>query len=324
MSNNIPSDVKLEFNECPMGCDADDIPVLTGWDRLHGLPGVYTIVKCNRCQLMRTCPRPTAGTIGFYYPTNYGPYEGTKVTKAVEQPARHSLLKQLLSGIKGGNLRCLPNQTPGRMLEVGCASGAFMYEMEKKGWETHGIEFSEVAAANARSSGLSVFAGSIETAPEPEHPYDLVVAWMVLEHLHDPVLALQKLRSWTKPDGWLVVSVPDVSTWSFKCFKNAWHALQLPNHLFHFTPDTLRKALFRGGWAMEKVHYQQNISTPIASIGYLLQDKAYMQGLATSLVQFPSKGTKWGWRAVRPLAFIESVLHQSSRITVWAKPRNDW
>ena len=167
-----------------------------------------------------------------------------------------------------------------------------------------------------------MFTGTIETAPEPDHPYDLVVAWMVLEHLHDPVLALQKLRSWKKDDGWLVVSVPNTSAWSFKFFKNNWHALQLPNHLFHFTPDTLRKVLLKGGWIMGKVNYQQNISSPIASMGYLLQDKGYLKRLAAFLVQFPSKGPKWGWRVARPFAFVESKLRQSSRITVWARPRN--
>ncbi len=322
MVNNIPSDVELEFNKCPMGCDADDTRLFTGRDLLHDLPGEYVIVKCNSCQLLRTSPRPTVETIGYYYPKNYGPYEGTKITNGVEQPSRHSFLKRLLRVKNGSNSNCLPDQTPGRMLEIGCASGSFMFEMKNKGWETHGIEFSEDASANARSSGLSVFTGTIETAPEPDHPYDLVVAWMVLEHLHDPVLALQKLRSWTKPDGWLVVSVPNASAWSFKFFKNNWHALQLPSHLFHFAPDTLRKVLLKGGWIMERVNYQQNISSPIASMGYLLQDKGYLKRLAVSLVRFPSKGTRWGWRVARPFASIESKLRQSSRITVWARPRN--
>lgn len=321
MINNIPSDVELEFNKCPMGCDSDDTHVFSGRDLLHDLPGEYAIVKCNSCQLLRTSPRPTAGTIGYYYPKNYGPYEATKITKGVEQSSHHSFLKRLLRAINGSNSNCLPDQMPGRMLEVGCASGSFMFEMEKKGWETQGIEFSEDASANARSSGLSVFTGTIETAPEPDHPYDLVVAWMVLEHLHDPVLALQKLRSWTKTDGWLVVSVPNASAWSFKFFKNNWYDLHMPNHLFHFTPNTIQNILFESGWDMGKVNYQQNISSPIASIGYMLQNKGYLQRVAQSFVQFPSKGPRWGYRAVRPLAFIQSMLHQSSRITVWARPR---
>ena len=72
-----------------------------------------------------------------------------------------------------------------------------------------GIEFSPKAAAVARALGYPVHAGSLETAPAPVEPFDLIVGWMVLEHLHDPVLALKKLNAWMKPGGWLVLSIPN-------------------------------------------------------------------------------------------------------------------
>ena len=75
----IPPDVVLEDADCPLGCPRSDETVLAGRDRLHGLPGRFQVVRCRSCGLMRTNPRPSPGTIGFYYPEDYHPYRNTRV-----------------------------------------------------------------------------------------------------------------------------------------------------------------------------------------------------------------------------------------------------
>ena len=74
-----------------MGCSSNDEIILASRDLLHDLPGIFTVVKCSNCGLMRTNPRPSPDTIGFYYPENYGPYVGTRVQP--ENPKSASLLK---------------------------------------------------------------------------------------------------------------------------------------------------------------------------------------------------------------------------------------
>ena len=87
-------EVMLENVTCPLGCSKSDEVILTGCDLLHDLPGEFTVVKCRTCGLMRTNPRPTSDTIGFYYPDNYGPYLGTQVRQS--KPNRISDIKKLL------------------------------------------------------------------------------------------------------------------------------------------------------------------------------------------------------------------------------------
>ena len=187
---NIPKNVTLEDVHCPLGCSKNDEVVLTGRDRLHDLPGEFTVVKCRACGLMRTTPRPTPETIGFYYPDDYGPYLGTRVQQV--KPKRSSGIKRLLKALIklvikfDFNTTPLPSLASGRMLEIGCASGAFLHQMAGQGWEVEGIEFSEKAAQAAAQLGYCVHAGSLETAQQPGEPFDLIVGWMVLEHLHDP------------------------------------------------------------------------------------------------------------------------------------------
>lgn len=302
---------------CPLGCNKGDDTVLIGRDLLHDLPGEFAVVKCRACGLMRTAPRPTPETIGFYYPDDYGPYLGTQVRQVEHTSRIRELLKPLVKRVFNFNTQRLPSLAPGRMLEVGCASGAFLHQMASQGWQVQGIEFSEKAAQAAAQLGYRVHAGPLETAPPPDEPFDLIVGWMVLEHLHDPVGGLQKLREWAKPGAWLVLSVPNSASLEFRLFKEKWYALQVPSHFYHFTPETVGRVLQAGGWKLEKVYHQRVLSNLIASTGYVLRDKGYV-GLGQRLIDFPERAGIWNY-ALYPLAWLFSMFGQTGRMTVWAK-----
>jgi SAM-dependent methyltransferase len=270
---------------------------------------------------MRTNPRPTGETIGFYYPDDYGPYIGTRIGEGSSEAKVATGISSIIRKVFSQEGNRIPKMAPGRLLEIGSASGKYLCQMEQLGWAVRGIEFSEHAASHARAAGLDVHTGTIESAPDPEQPYDLVVGWMVLEHLHDPVAALRRLHSWTRPEGRMVLSVPNASCWSFKLFKSNWYDLHLPNHLFHFTPRTLQRLLAQAGWELQTIHYQQNFATPIASLGYWLAERQVLADFASSLIGFPTGGSRWSYRAALPLAMVEALFRQSSRMTVWVRPR---
>lgn len=215
------------------------------------------------------------------------------------------------------NTQHLPNLKPGRMLEVGCASGSFLHQMTRQGWQVQGVEFSEKAGEAAAKLGYRVHTGPLETAPDPAELFDLVVGWMVLEHLHDPVGGLKKLRKWAKPEAWLVLSVPNAQSIEFRLFKERWYALQLPNHLFHFTPETMKRVLEASGWTLKKIHHQRVLSNVIASVGYMLRDNGY-PWFGHKLIDFPDKCGRWVY-TLYPLAVLFSAFGQTGRMTVWAK-----
>ena len=206
---------------------------------------------------------------------------------------------------------------PGRALEAGCASGAFMTRLRDSGWDVDGLEFSAVAAQRAMESGFRVHVGTLESAPDRPEAYDLIVAWMVVEHLHDPVSGLTKLARWTRPRGILALSVPNAGSLEFAVFRDAWYALQLPTHLYHFTPRTLRRLLSSTGWHVDRVLHQRNLGNLIASVGYKLEDWGLRGGLARRLVGFPDHA-KAGQYALYPAAAIAAAFGQTGRMTVWA------
>lgn len=311
---------KFEFESkpCPLGCTGKDEIILKGYDRLHGLPGEFTLVRCSICGLMRTDPQPTPETIGSYYPKNYGPHNGTIIDPDRVNSKPRPLLYRAARKVFEFNTSRLPKIDPGRMLEIGCASGAFMHRMAVKGWEVEGIEFSLQAARNALDMGYHVHAGSLEIAPEPRQPYDLIVGWMVLEHLYDPILSLQKLARWIRPGGWLAISTPNAAALEFCLFKDYWYALQLPTHLYHYTPKTLRKVLERSGWRMERIFHQRVLGNLVASIGYVLRDRGYTNKLIKHFIEFPQKVGYKNY-LLYPLAYILSLFGQTGRMTVWAR-----
>jgi len=317
---NIPEEVTLENVRCPLGCEKKDIVILEGKDLLHDLPGKFTVVKCSTCGLMRTNPRPTPETIGFYYPDDYGPYLGTRVRASVV-PKKASMTRKVLryfvKGVIEYNTNRLPSMPKGNLLELGCASGLFMHQMAEQGWHVEGIESSKKAAQAASQLGYKVYAGSLETAPMPDKLVDLVVGWMVVEHLHDPIGGLKKLRQCTKPDGWLVLSVPNAGSFEFKLFKDKWYALQLPTHFYHYTPQSIEQVLKSSGWSLVKIHHQRVLANFFPSVGYVLKNKGY-EKFGEKLIMFPEKSGRWH-QLLYPLAWLLSLFGQTGRMTVWAR-----
>jgi len=321
MNIDIPNIVSMESKPCPLGCsNSVDEEVFKGWDRIHDLPGEFLVVRCSKCGLMRTDPRPTADSIGYYYPDNYGPYNSTKVKSKGVKKSRAGKYKHFIRQLFQFNTKRIPKMEPGNMLEIGCASGEFLHEMAQEGWNVTGIEFSQIAAENARNLGYPVYVGSVESSPEPEYKYELIVGWMVLEHLHDPVSALKKLERWMKPGGHLVISVPNAGSLESRVFGNAWYANHLPNHLYHFTTQTIRTMLSEAGWEVEKIYHQRILSSLIVSVGYVLLDKGVFKTFAKKLVDMPAKGNKWNY-ILFPTACFLALFGQTGRMTIWAKKK---
>jgi len=315
--SHIPAEVTLEAAPCPNGCASGDDLLFTAQDRLFGLPGRFPVVRCCTCGLIRTEPRPTPETIRFYYPDNtYCAY-----VLSPGHPGPASLLRRCLRSLYCRAFRVnnyvLPDIPPGRMLEVGCATGSFLAEMKAKSWAVEGIEPSKSAAVRAQAAGLNVFCGTLESAPDPRRPFDLAVGWMVVEHLHQPLMALRKLAGWVRPEGWLVISVPDAGRLHLRLFKDRWFALQVPTHLYHFTEESITALLRKAGWHVERVFHHRSLFNCAYSISYVLEDG----GAPKCVCEFPRQvvGRPLGRLALYPAAYVLAALKQTGLITLWAR-----
>lgn len=311
----------LEDVPCPNGCSSNDKILLTGHDLHHDLPGDFNVVICQSCKLIRTNPRPNPSAMSFYYPDDYSPYASGGDDQSTLQPINFfkKIFTPLVRHLFAFNTNILPPVKIGNMLEIGCASGDFLQRMAAIGWKVEGVEFSSMAASKAINKGFQVHVGSLETTPFPKQRLDLIVGWMVLEHLHDPIKALTNMQKWIKLDGYFVFSVPNAASFEFNLFGNKWDALQLPNHLYHFTPTTLRDILYTSGWQIEKIYYHRTFSSFIASLGCLLRARGYTN-LGGRLINFPWSAGRWIY-LLFPIAWIFSLFGQTGAMTVWARVR---
>jgi SAM-dependent methyltransferase len=132
---------------------------------------------------------------------------------------------------------------PGRLLDVGCASGLFLRCAVKAGWDVAGVELSERLCRTAKETLGSVAAihcCALQHAPFSALSFDVITLWDVLEHVRDPVGFMKLCASLLKPNGLLFANVPNLDSIQSKILGSHWPLL-LPEHLNYFSPASLRK-----------------------------------------------------------------------------------
>jgi 2-polyprenyl-3-methyl-5-hydroxy-6-metoxy-1,4-benzoquinol methylase len=134
-------------------------------------------------------------------------------------------------------------KTGGSILDLGCSSGGFLGAIKNPSWTLHGIEMSEDVAQKARAdTGAKVFVGDILDAPYHAESFDAITCFHVFEHLYQPREVLARVSFWLKPGGVFYAMMPNIDSAGARIFKSYWYALELPRHLYHFSPVSLRNA----------------------------------------------------------------------------------
>lgn len=231
-------------------CGSDQAEViLIGRDRVYNHPERFQLVRCSQCHLVYLNPRPDPQEIGTYYPKQY--QQALRDTYTGERKGVSRV------GLKVGLRRRTPPLVPGgRLLDIGCGGGHYLQCMKELGWAVQGIEFDEAQAAHAREQlSADVRAGTAESTLDglPSEHFDVVTLWHVLEHLHNPTLVLREVHRVLKPGGRIMVEVPNFQSIDRVLFKSYWYPLELPRHLYHFGPRTLRALLGQCGFEVDSI-----------------------------------------------------------------------
>ncbi len=247
-------DCGVEPATCVLCGSADTDEVCAARDRLAAGPSPrFTLVRCRGCGLVYLDPRPSPDEIGRYYPDDYhtardtGAGDGGSLGGGVIQRLEDGWRRRQFSEVVAWLARLRPER--GRLLDVGCGSGELLEALRDDGWRVSGIEPSSRSAEIARRRrGLDVQTAQFDDAELEEGSFAVVVFAAALEHLHDPVAALERARRLLAPDGLVaVLFLPRFDAPQARLFGERWMGLDLPRHLYQFEPRTFREAARRAG-----------------------------------------------------------------------------
>lgn len=198
-------------------------------DRFHGAGEVYRLVRCSSCSLvwLDNAPKPAEMF------RHYGPDYDRKIAAAGESsPQRWRDRRETLNLLKQG----------GAILDLGCSSGSFLETLKEGEWDLYGVEMSTESADRALARcGAKVFVGDILDAPFAPASFDVITCFHVFEHLYHPRAVLAKVFEWLKPGGIFYALMPNIDSAGARVFKSYWYALELPRHLYHFSPNSLKR-----------------------------------------------------------------------------------
>jgi 2-polyprenyl-3-methyl-5-hydroxy-6-metoxy-1,4-benzoquinol methylase len=147
-------------------------------------------------------------------------------------------------------LRLLRRHCPrGDVLDVGCSTGAFLHQLQRRfpgDYQATGIEVSTAALEHARSQGLQVIADSLLTHDFADRRFDAVTFWAVLEHLPDPAAFVRQAFASLKPGGRVLALVPNRRSLATRLLGSRYRYI-LPQHVNYFTAPTLAGLMTRNG-----------------------------------------------------------------------------
>ena len=137
---------------------------------------------------------------------------------------------------------------PGRLLDLGCWVGYLVAVAGERGWSAEGVEPSEFASRFAREElGLNVQTSDLFDAELDPGVFRVVFLGDVIEHLLEPVSALERIRELLEPGGIIALALPDSGSRVAHLLGPRWWSV-IPTHVQYFTRHSLRVALERAGF----------------------------------------------------------------------------
>jgi 2-polyprenyl-3-methyl-5-hydroxy-6-metoxy-1,4-benzoquinol methylase len=270
-THEIQDAIVWEIVPCDLCGSTEAEKLLDGIDWEFGLNEQLRLVQCNQCRLIYLNPRPTLSSIPLIYPPSYGFFCRSKGLRHLLKSAYYKMTAPYpyLDGVK-----------PGKILDVGCATGDTNYpygengslrQLKRKGWNVSGLEPDENAAKIARSYGIYIHSGRLSDIGTLGERFDVVRFNHVLEHSASPMKDLSIAAALLNKNGRLIVSGPNIASAAFFLFQKYWSGLDLPRHYYNFTPNTLRKYCENTKLRVHAEYYDGQTSDFVHSMRHFLQ-----------------------------------------------------
>lgn len=274
------------------------------WASIRG----YDHFRCNDCKHLFVFPRPTQRELDLFYGDGryYSLAETQRLRLRSDAAVRLTRLERL----------CSLFHLSRRLLDVGCASGVFLGEAVRKGWQVAGGERSDETASEARQdTGAIISVGVLEEITIPGAPFPVVTAWEVIEHAIDPRAFLGALVRHTQSGGLIALSTPLSDGLPARVMGQRFPMLIPPEHLSLFSRRSLMSLANEFG--LKQVAYRSFSNLSATSLASGLSRLLFRQGLEEcsigkrlalkslggAMVWVPSAVDALGWGTEMELVF---------------------
>ena len=226
-------DVTTEAGPCPACDNAYSRELFESTDVLYATTTRrFQVVECVQCRLIRLSPWPTPSELRHYYPETYWFAAGNGTAARLEESYRRFVLADHVRFVR----RAVENGgEAGPVLDVGCGGGLFLRMLAERGIPVVGLDFSLDAASVAwHGNRVPAMCATLTRAPIQPGSCAAITMFHVLEHLYDPGAYLDAAHELLKPNGRLVIQVPNAACWQFLLFGDRWNGIDVPRHLINF------------------------------------------------------------------------------------------
>ncbi|MBU3820629.1 class I SAM-dependent methyltransferase [Flavobacteriaceae bacterium XHP0103] len=210
----------------------------------------FDLIYDSEFDLLETQPKPALEKLSHYYKSeDYISHTDAKrnLFERIYHLVREFALKRKLNLVNS-----LANEKE-NLLDVGCGTGDFLNVCKINGWNVLGVEPDEDARSIANQKvGDKVF-GSEQLHQLEPNTFDVITLWHVLEHLPEPGKDLAIFKKLLKPEGVLIIAVPNYKSFDAMHYKEFWAAYDVPRHLWHFSKTAISKLVTKQNMHIEKI-----------------------------------------------------------------------
>ncbi len=228
----------------------------------------FTILKDERHDFLITSPRPNDDDLAKYYESD------TYISHTDSKKSLFDHLYQLVRNYTLNKKLKLINSFEHQersILDIGAGTGDFLVSCQQDGWKVTGVEPNE-NAKNIAQEKLGKTLNS-EFSSLTHHKFDVITMWHVLEHMPDINDTIETLKNLLKPDGTLVVAVPNHKSYDAGYYGKFWAAYDVPRHLWHFS-----QAAIRNLFALKAMHVTRILPMKFDAYYVSLLSEKYQTG----------------------------------------------
>jgi 2-polyprenyl-3-methyl-5-hydroxy-6-metoxy-1,4-benzoquinol methylase len=307
----------IELKKCPICLNQNIKFYFRQKDKNINVSGIFSLSKCINCRGIFLNPQPSYKESEKFYPKEkYYSLEKIKTERdsmktklklklyRIYFSENKNIIKRIIFSPIKFLIRGSIIKREVKLLDIGCGSGQFLYEMKSLGLDVYGVEPGKFDEKGNKKYNLNIKKGDIKSAKYKKDYFDIITLNHVLEHINSPNETLKEIERVLKKDGVLIIGIPNTNSLVFRIFKENWYQLDVPRHIINYSDKNLRLLLNRNGFKIRKIRYNSRPSQFSISLMYTL-------GIRDKLIE------KIFWLVSLPLTWIANSLRMGDQIEVW-------